>query len=688
MLNGNHRSENVSAPMGTTVKVKDFLKTVPVRHRAMSKEAAKQIAKLKRMLQSYALARPNVRLSFRVLQTKTSKDDWIYACKPGNNINTVKDAVVQIIGRECVGQCKWFTLCSDGYKVQALLPKLSSEDGNDKKLAIAGHGLFLCVNRRPLRANGKVAKSIIMVFREKMKLLHNSTTFEVICDPFMWVGITCPLGSYDSNVEPMKDDVIFYDKILVNNLIQKLFDVAYRDVATMFGTPDRDQLESNIAGVMNRKNTADGSRASYGQISDFGSNSVKDANVSVFQQIDKNRDDYTNIATSPTLGLNPWIVAKLHSGNKATKNHATANTLSYEEDNVHDVMNRGSASTRTNGNLKYGSYLPTPLPSSPLPQMQKPSHAHSAFQEHDLSYTPDSGSHRPRQLLTPRQKSKPKSLMQPQSSPLQNYSFPSKTCITKPVRNTNMNYGTFHDHQRLNLSLSKPFVSPARGGPKTDRGFPTPSSTRVPGSPIFRRQYAQNYVNGTKTCSSPLKMHGSSPLQQSQAAKNAFAEDLALCAINSNKNNAGSSERNNLHQSKLKLHWLKRSGQPRSNDLSTSCGEGLKIEPSSPWPPKTKQPFFKTNSSLGHISIESIGQALLLHEKSIAKENQATLMEPSNDLLGTLADFSSSKPWAGLTRCNISLLAAVVSEKLNIRSGILISQHKLKQSMVKAMLSS
>ena len=56
------------------------------------------------MLKAYALARPLVRFSLKVLKAKNDKENWMYAAKSGA---TVVDAALKIIGPQVVSQCQW-----------------------------------------------------------------------------------------------------------------------------------------------------------------------------------------------------------------------------------------------------------------------------------------------------------------------------------------------------------------------------------------------------------------------------------------------------------------------------------------------------------------------------------------------------------------------------------------------------
>ena len=132
--------EKISHPVGTTVRVVNFLKTIPVRRQTALRAPAKLLSKIKKMLQAYALARPSVRFSLKVLKAKNDKGNWIYAPKSGAALEEMlMDAAIKVVGKKVTEQSTWKTWSpssigdktattkveaagSDLYKIEALLP--------------------------------------------------------------------------------------------------------------------------------------------------------------------------------------------------------------------------------------------------------------------------------------------------------------------------------------------------------------------------------------------------------------------------------------------------------------------------------------------------------------------------------------------------------------------------------------
>lgn len=96
--------ERASHPVGTTVRVVDYLKNLPVRYQTALKSTTKALSTITRTLQAYALARPAIRFSLRVLKAKNEKANWTYAPKPGAS---VQDAATKVVSKKIIEQCHW-----------------------------------------------------------------------------------------------------------------------------------------------------------------------------------------------------------------------------------------------------------------------------------------------------------------------------------------------------------------------------------------------------------------------------------------------------------------------------------------------------------------------------------------------------------------------------------------------------
>lgn len=110
--------------MGTTVRITDILKHIPVRRQTALKSAGKTLSKIKKLLHAYAVCQPTKRLSLKVIKSKTESNNWMYI---GSQSACLTDAALKVVGTDVVSNCtikEWpLEDNSSDYKVVALLAK-------------------------------------------------------------------------------------------------------------------------------------------------------------------------------------------------------------------------------------------------------------------------------------------------------------------------------------------------------------------------------------------------------------------------------------------------------------------------------------------------------------------------------------------------------------------------------------
>ena len=214
-------TERDSHPVGTTVKATQFFETIPVRKQTAVKNSAKCLLRIRRLMQAYALARPAVRFRLHVLKAKNNKSDFMYAPKASSN---VEDAVLKVIGKDCALQCDWTALESDDFEIHAFLPKPTATGAK-----IANQGAFISVDSRPVSSTRGTMKKIVTAFKERLR--KSNPSLATVKDPFFCMNIICPPDSYDPNIEPAKDDVMFNDQDTVLSAVEKLLRSYYPEAA-------------------------------------------------------------------------------------------------------------------------------------------------------------------------------------------------------------------------------------------------------------------------------------------------------------------------------------------------------------------------------------------------------------------------------------------------------------------------
>ncbi|PSN63507.1 hypothetical protein BS50DRAFT_612667, partial [Corynespora cassiicola Philippines] len=199
-----------SAAAGTTVKVTGLFDHLPVRKLAAPKMATKWLAKIKRTIKAYALARPTVQFRFHVLKAD-NRNDFVYAPKAGAD---VEDSALKVIGRGAF-QYDWIALETNGFDIRILLP-ISGCD----MLRLSNDGPFLCVDCRPVSCERGILKQITTKVKDRLEEVN--VNFNARKNIFFLMDIKCPKGSYDPNIEPAKDDVLFQDPYAVLEAVDEL----------------------------------------------------------------------------------------------------------------------------------------------------------------------------------------------------------------------------------------------------------------------------------------------------------------------------------------------------------------------------------------------------------------------------------------------------------------------------------
>ncbi|KAL6799089.1 hypothetical protein GGI42DRAFT_361596 [Trichoderma sp. SZMC 28013] len=223
----------VSAPVGTTVQITKLFETLPARKQYFLKNIAKYIQSTKDLLKACALARPDLRLSFKVLGEATHC--WSYApvCAAG-----VNEAALQIFGTALANNCIYVSRNSgcdqttapqfgpqppEDFILEALIPKPGFE-----VQAVKGKGLYLSIDSRPISSLDPVAKKIMAIYKPYLnRAAGTGEPRASIPNPFVQLNIRCPPNSYDVNVTPLKDEVVFGNEDTITacfeGLCQKIY---------------------------------------------------------------------------------------------------------------------------------------------------------------------------------------------------------------------------------------------------------------------------------------------------------------------------------------------------------------------------------------------------------------------------------------------------------------------------------
>lgn len=128
---------------------------------------------------------------------------------------SIEDAALKIFGKECALQCDWTALGLDGFEVHAFIPKPTAVGSK-----IANHGGFITVDSRPVSSTRGTLKKVAAAVKDRLR--QTNPALANTKDLFFCLNIICPVDSYDPNIEPAKDDIMFGDESFILKMVARL----------------------------------------------------------------------------------------------------------------------------------------------------------------------------------------------------------------------------------------------------------------------------------------------------------------------------------------------------------------------------------------------------------------------------------------------------------------------------------
>ncbi|KAM7223533.1 Histidine kinase-like ATPase, C-terminal domain containing protein [Rhypophila decipiens] len=214
---------HVSAPAGTTVHVAKLFSRTPVREKVVLRDSKKNLITIKELLQAYALARPHAKLHFRVIRGDQTIP-WSYTPKPQGDM---KDTIVQLFGTELASSCaeRSSTVNQESPTVNDRRSSLIFEAYLPHSFADAiriSKRPFFSVDSRPVSTTRGTLKKLYGIFKMHLsRAMSSSGLTELAKSPFIRLNIRCEPQSYDPNIEPSKDDVLFRDESYIINKFEE-----------------------------------------------------------------------------------------------------------------------------------------------------------------------------------------------------------------------------------------------------------------------------------------------------------------------------------------------------------------------------------------------------------------------------------------------------------------------------------
>jgi DNA mismatch repair ATPase MutL len=192
------------------------------------KSVEKSLARLRTLIQKYYLSHPACRFSLRIMASPqkgkgggSKSEDKVYAPS-----KTVTEAVLKAVGKDVAAACQWITTSDTNItkdagheggndpdtgtwsiRIDALLPRPDIDPTIVCKKPQCTH--FVYIDDRPVSCARGTLKQILTLYKSYLKSAFPSTSN--ISDPFVFLNLHCPPGTYDPNIEPAKDDVLFFN---------------------------------------------------------------------------------------------------------------------------------------------------------------------------------------------------------------------------------------------------------------------------------------------------------------------------------------------------------------------------------------------------------------------------------------------------------------------------------------------
>ena len=106
-----------------------------------------------------------------------------------------------------------------------------STDARADAFKLNNTGYFVSIDGRPVSAERGTIKEVVKLYRRYVRnCARNTLEMPASFDPLLVMHITCPRGSYDVNVEPAKDEVMFIDPEAVLALVESIFRDYYGEI--------------------------------------------------------------------------------------------------------------------------------------------------------------------------------------------------------------------------------------------------------------------------------------------------------------------------------------------------------------------------------------------------------------------------------------------------------------------------
>lgn len=285
---GNVVSSNPSsAQTGTTVEIRNIFYNTPVRRQHGQKMTKTNARRIKEMLIRYAIVRSDVRFAM------TTKNGSSESTTTFSSSKSTHSAVTSTLGTDLSAACMPFA----ANIFDLVLPRSEVDS------VVFKHSPVVSINKRPVANTGEEIKTLLKILKEEYGAVSRS---EVSRAPFAVVNISLPTNTYDVNVEPSKNRVLFHDLQGLQDGFAKVLREAWAEAR---------KRETAVASPSSIYTRDSGSPFVRNMFDSIGEEDLGDDCIPISKEVptavSEDEDEIEIVGDDISSTANPWTLAKL-----------------------------------------------------------------------------------------------------------------------------------------------------------------------------------------------------------------------------------------------------------------------------------------------------------------------------------------------------------------------------------------
>lgn len=245
---------------------------------------------------------------------------------------------------------------------------------------VGGSGQYLSVDGRPLSSARGTPKDIVRLFKSYICSASKASGHSALSDPFLCLQITCPKGSYDANVEPSKDDVLFAEREDLAALSEGLFKDVYGELNKETRNVNESVAPVNDFSLLMRKPAvqqpmsppATNPRVSGSRDIPWTTITPQISTPIPLQERAGSSEMESEVREPESSSMNPWTIAKTHFFHRPSNSNRTSQFTPTRND-----QRRISNDMRGENTQSSPSTVPSPDSHTSSPEQRRGSRSSS-----------------------------------------------------------------------------------------------------------------------------------------------------------------------------------------------------------------------------------------------------------------------------------------------------------------------